>query len=793
MIIKFFATGTNAPRAAKDYLESSKDYEMLYGNAELTTQLAESLGFKYKYTSGVMALSPGEHLSYTQEQELIADFTKTIGAGLSEEPSIYIVKHTDKDRDEYHFVIANVDLSTGKSFTPYYHKLDKQLIDSFTTLQNFKYELTDPKSPSVKKHTADLSAFSPSNKQEAELQAHEFTNKAYLMGLAKNRGELINLMKDNGYTITRQTPNSISIKYGNGSLRLKGAFYEQDYQVIAGNGLREQVQADTRRYASDSDRRYTKADEQYKQRLTERTQRNATKYNSRDIEFETRSQTASQRVKERESQDLHGVVSDIHNTELGSNSSDGSVHIPEDKYKHRHSNNKNTVANTATISQPVPNIRGWSDTLHTAPVVIECNFKGKKIGEVLDSGDTLTAQNFNSVNASAFNIVRQAKAKGWKNIEFSGSDEFIKQAYTHAISYGLTPVAKDEKQQKLLDAVNAKVAKQLVEESRTKQDGKASDWLQSRDKQLYDFKTKINLADYLESEGYTLDKKQSSSSYKVLRYGSEKVIVHKASNGHYIYSDNNGSGGTIIDFVKSRKGLDLQGVRSELSMYEPSLKLNSNKRVELREHNTFIKATEHSAELIKQKTAQLTAPNSTALVYINKRGLSANDYDFKVDEKGNLAFSYIDRTGAVCGYELKNSGFTGQAKGGIKGLFVVNPDNYFKEIVVCESAIDAISKQKLDAMSQKEKGRLYVATGGAFSDDVLTHINALAEEHDAKVVSAFDRDEAGKKLTKQLEPEKIETPHLKDWNEQLVKTIEYEREDRKQERKQERGGYSLSM
>lgn len=82
-----------------------------------------------------------------------------------------------------------------------------------------------------------------------------------------------------------------------------------------------------------------------------------------------------------------------------------------------------------------------------------------KLGEFEDHGAKITASQGN--DAEVDGILRLAKIKGWKNIRFSGSEEFKFKAMTRAIEQGWRVSAADESDQKLLDA-----AKQAVEEAR---------------------------------------------------------------------------------------------------------------------------------------------------------------------------------------------------------------------------------------------------------------------------------------------------------------------------------------
>ena len=79
---------------------------------------------------------------------------------------------------------------------------------------------------------------------------------------------------------------------------------------------------------------------------------------------------------------------------------------------------------------------------------------------------------------------------------------------------------------------------------------------------------RIDLIAYATTQGYVVDRRESSRRSVVLRRSSDddKIIVTRGRNGISIYfSVRDGADrGTIIDFVQRRTGLNLGAVRAEL-------------------------------------------------------------------------------------------------------------------------------------------------------------------------------------------------------------------------------------
>ena len=59
-----------------------------------------------------------------------------------------------------------------------------------------------------------------------------------------------------------------------------------------------------------------------------------------------------------------------------------------------------------------------------------------------------------------------------------------------------------------------------------------------------------------------------------------------------------------------------------------------------------------------------------------------------------MLFPHRDADG-LCGFEIKNAGFTGFAAGGGKALWHSARPESARTVVVCESAFDAMSYQQL--------------------------------------------------------------------------------------------------
>ena len=94
------------------------------------------------------------------------------------EYSGYWVEHKDKDRQELHFVYADIHLPTGKALPVFYYKKDLKLIDTWKDLINIDYNLADPNDPSRKRvYRLKGHEYFQQKRQETDAQATSDSQK----------------------------------------------------------------------------------------------------------------------------------------------------------------------------------------------------------------------------------------------------------------------------------------------------------------------------------------------------------------------------------------------------------------------------------------------------------------------------------------------------------------------------------------------------------------------------------------------------------------------------------------
>ena len=144
MHLKFLAHGTGSARNAANYLLGERDatgkpregVEVLRGDPNEVADVADTLEFEHRYTSGVIAWAPEDQPTDEQIGAVLDAFEDTAWAGL--EPDRYAwaaVLHRERGGGAHvHVLAARCDLETGRSLNiapPGWEKTFGPLRDAF--------------------------------------------------------------------------------------------------------------------------------------------------------------------------------------------------------------------------------------------------------------------------------------------------------------------------------------------------------------------------------------------------------------------------------------------------------------------------------------------------------------------------------------------------------------------------------------------------------------------------------------------------------------------------------------
>lgn len=226
-----------------EYLLNEREKEgtatTLRGNPEITKNLIKTIERKHKYLSGGLMFAKEEYINKNQKNQIMDAFEEILFTGLSSNQyNILWVEHSDKERIELNFVVPRLELNTGHDLDLYSHRRDLPIFDMWKNGINTKYKLADPNDPR-RARTMPERAKNAKGKVTT-IVANRRTLDETLHKLVQNReiqdrNQMIELLHQNGYVITRKNSESISIKHsdiGIKALRLKGGIYSENFTSI---------------------------------------------------------------------------------------------------------------------------------------------------------------------------------------------------------------------------------------------------------------------------------------------------------------------------------------------------------------------------------------------------------------------------------------------------------------------------------------------------------------------------------------------------------------------------------
>jgi hypothetical protein len=267
----------------------------------------------------------------------------------------------------------------------------------------------------------------------------------------------------------------------------------------------------------------------------------------------------------------------------------------------------------------------------------------------------------------------------------------------------------------------------------------------NQDSELDAFKREIDLREFAVSLGYEIDRRESWRGNTVLRRGADKIVVKRNGNGHYVFFSvrDDRDNGTVIDLLQRRQNLSLGAVRQILRPWIGRAAISSQ----------FPRLEPVGLDRMRVEGSYRRMANAQRLPYLEHERcvptavLSSPRFAgrMRIDSLGNTVFPHFDAAG-LCGYEIKNGGFTGFAAGGQKGLWFSHTQLADRRLILTASAVDALSYAALfpDAEDQTR----YASLGGKPSSRQTALIQATIARltAGAEILAAFDADDAGRQL-----------------------------------------------
>lgn len=519
MHIKFLKHGTGLAINAVEYLIADMDAKgeprpgigILRGDLYQLAALADSLDFKYRYSSAVISFHPDDVVLEDQLDELIDEFEKTAFSGFDPEQYCWgVVRHDDNQGGFHlHIIIARVELRTSKSFNPAppgWQKVFDPLRDYFNAKHGWK-------SPDIDAHPDNARLIQPGHKvirgiketiasgvEDPKQAITEYVLSGIEEGFITNREEMITYLKEAELEVPRSGKNYITVMDpsldNDNRWRLKGALFDENFDFERALATKaENRHGNDRKPDPTAAARFFK---QLEQKRRKRAQYNQEHYQQSKKSLDERHHGAGESNCTLEEKVETGVVdpidSDVISTtgsgfdhpirtlEIGTNQSrgptPGSIIEPASKSRGKSQSKKlwrkslytnrrqrpsllersqdhqvikgRVTSKQILLTRLIGNILPLHEISFVDVVKQQILFEGGGVLSVEES--KLSAHNMSN-KKSADRLIACSIAKGWKTIKLNGCREFFELAAELAIEQGLDVIPKTPQQKVTLEKI----------------------------------------------------------------------------------------------------------------------------------------------------------------------------------------------------------------------------------------------------------------------------------------------------------------------------------------------------
>lgn len=289
---------------------------------------------------------------------------------------------------------------------------------------------------------------------------------------------------------------------------------------------------------------------------------------------------------------------------------------------------------------------------------------------------------------------------------------------------------------------------------------------------LADFRHRISIEELALANGYTYNKAHTCRRYPVLDHKAtgDRILIlnpHQPGNQGYANVRDDFDKGTLVDFVRRRLSTIFNAFskpgKSEfsavnavlyhhLSLPEPQKKVLAK----LYTGGTDGQSNNKAENAFRADLLDLRPLNDTT--YLEGRGIGKEVLNHPLfagtvrnlhrGTFANIAFPYYDLNGMLIGAEERNQNYKAHTQDSRRSssAWHSNPPDRLEQVVVTESAIDALSHYQLF----RPQHTLYFSTGGNLSQDQVHYMNSyvqsLSNSNLVQYQLGFDRDKEGSRL-----------------------------------------------
>ncbi len=772
MLIKFLKVGLvpGCGKNAISYLLGEKngkrqkrhvEPEVLRGNPDLTAKLIDSLEYKHKYSSAVISFHPEDKPTVEQINETVDRFLDVAFAGLDRsQVDATVVLHREPKSEDVHIIIPRVELSTGKSFNAAPTGWQKD----FDPLRDYLNEKYGWVSPDIDAHpenarlvrTGKEAVFKDKDRLGTKEAIEEFLVLKATSGRIQDRDDVIEVIESLGFQVTRRGKDYISISHDDlkKPMRLKGVFFNEGWK------LERNIESAARTREESVVLRKHRADRAYKE-IESRIESRAAYNQKRYPQSEPRSNRDVQEKLGRKP---------TNDSELSKSSK-----IRLDKATVDHDSgvdyfdSVNVGADVVYgVGNPISNNGDQAERTNASAV----GSHGRQVELEPVRQEDLRSDRRESIAVSRQLSSGEVNDRNREEAIRAGqSDGREAQQGNSAIS--TASAAINEASQRLEHSV-----KRFVTSFRTG----VQRMIKNSADEIDEFKKRINLVEFAASFGYKVIKSKSTRKFRVMAKDEkgQKIGIYTAPDGHGLYFELGVQGvKSVIDMCQEEVGGNLGQVRKYLRGWSGYS--------DVQNYAEYKKPTFSEPDVLKiRRELELMTRIESNNKYLMSRGiiediLLDNRFLILKDKRGNTIFYHTDEYNDVVGYEVRNTNWKQFSESGIKGLWLSKNIRDAEKIVICESAIDALSHAQIHKTSNETA---YASLSGQISD---SQFKALKKRCAGKfVVIATDNDDAGDRYDAQIRESLKdvaagfirERPTQKDWNDDL-KFIEQGHSDHK--------------
>ena len=249
MNITIFPTGKGGSESAVRYLLSDTDHEgkkrsvmpeILFGDPNTFTEIANATKRQHKYTSGVIAFRDHETITSDQMGTLIEAFRTTFLPGLKVDENFadFWVLHREKGNVELHFLVSNTEISSGSQLNihPPGEK-NIRFFNAFSAVMNDTFGFAQVAPDPLKISLKPFEAKAPNGKKDKKAKDDfaKVLHTEIVGGFISNRNQLIGYLKQHGVEVPTVGTDFITVRMTGAkkNTRLKGPLFAKGSDFAA--------------------------------------------------------------------------------------------------------------------------------------------------------------------------------------------------------------------------------------------------------------------------------------------------------------------------------------------------------------------------------------------------------------------------------------------------------------------------------------------------------------------------------------------------------------------------------